>query len=310
MGKLDELRKAGAAAAAESMGAGVPLIPGVSSLTPASIPAHLQGLAKVKNVALIPVDKIAPHPDQPRKEFDEEALQNLSDSLRARGQLQAIAVRWDEAAATYRIVYGERRWRAAKRAGLPTLTAVIFDRDPSAAELLSIQVVENCLREDLKPLERARAFRSLMDLNGWTTRDVARELSIAQPQVVRSLALLDLPESVQGQVEDGALAPATAYEIAKLEDPDTIRAVAEEVVSSGLTRAETVQRVRKVGSTKSKGRGGSKSRPTRPRTFRTANGIKITLEPPRKPLPPGALLDAAREVVRLLEAEMEGQEAA
>jgi ParB family chromosome partitioning protein len=125
MGKLDELRRAGSAAAAESMGAGVPLLHGATAIGPTQVPAHLQGVTRVKNVAQIPVEKIGPDPDQPREEFDEEALGRLADSLKARGQLQPIRVRWDEGRGLYVILVGERRWRAARMAGLPTLSAVI-----------------------------------------------------------------------------------------------------------------------------------------------------------------------------------------
>ncbi|MBV8607212.1 MAG: ParB/RepB/Spo0J family partition protein, partial [Singulisphaera sp.] len=207
MGKLDELRRTGAATAAESMGAGVPPIPGVSVSGPAPVPARLQGIVKAKDAALIPLAKIGPDPDQPREEFDEGSLQRLADSLRERGQLQPIRVQWDEGRDRYIIVCGERRWRAAVMAGLPTMSCIIMEGVIEPSELLALQLIENCVREDLKPIEQAKAFRALMDRNGWSTRDLAAKLAIVQPQIVRTLALLDLPGPIQEKVEQGSLAP-------------------------------------------------------------------------------------------------------
>jgi ParB family chromosome partitioning protein len=266
MGKLDELRRIGKQNAVESMGVfvGDGVIPGVSPAGPSPVPRALQGVSRVKNVAAIPVAMIDRDPAQPREEFDEESLGRLAESLRTRGQLQPIRVRWDEGRGIYLILCGERRWRAARVAGMATVQAVIVEGEIAPEELLAIQLVENCLRDDLKPVEQARAFRTLMERNGWSTRQLARELAIAQPQVVRTLALLDLPETVRERVEQGALAPATAYEIGKLESPAEQRDLADRVVSEGLTRQEaaTAVRDRKQGGdtrgiTPGRGRSGA-----------------------------------------------------
>ncbi len=178
MGKLDELLRSGASNIAESMGAGVTRGPGAAPLSTSSTPAQWQGVAKSKNAVEIPLEKIAPDPDQPREEFDEDALNRLAESLKTRGQLQPIRVRWDEGRGAYMILIGERRWRAAKLAGLPTVSAVVVEGTIDPAELLAIQLIENCLREDLKPIEQAKAFKALMERNGWTVRQVAQELAI------------------------------------------------------------------------------------------------------------------------------------
>ena len=111
------------------------------------------------------------------------------------------------------VLVGERRMRAARLAGLATLDCVMVEEPIAADELLVIQLVENALREDLKPVEQARAYRRLMDAKSWSTRELAAELAIAQSSVVRALALLDLPAVVQEQVEQGALGPTVAYEV-------------------------------------------------------------------------------------------------
>jgi ParB family transcriptional regulator, chromosome partitioning protein len=239
MGKFDELMKAGANID-ESMGVGVTRGPGSPAPSTSTTPARWLGVSKSKAALEIPADRIEPDPDQPREEFDPEALDRLAESLRTRGQLQPIRVRWDEGRGVYVIICGERRWRAARRAGLTTMSAVVVEGEIPPAELLALQLVENCLREDLKPVEQAKAFRALMDRNGWSTRQLAAELAVAQTNVVRALALLDLPESVQEQVDRGNLATSTALEIGKLEDRGTQEELIRRAEGEKLTRADVV----------------------------------------------------------------------
>jgi ParB family transcriptional regulator, chromosome partitioning protein len=286
MSKLDEMRRGAGANVGESMGAG--RIPGqaMHGAYPVSgIPARLQGIAKSKDAAEIPIGKIIPDPDQPRKEFTEAELARLVESLKQRGQLQPIRVRWDDGRRAYVIICGERRWRAAERAELPTMTAIIMDGPISPADLLAIQLCENCLREDLKPVEQARAFKALMDQYGWTATQVGRELGIDQSSVSRALKLLELPGPVQEMVEQGAMSAATAYEVSKLDDPDAQREVAGRIVAEDLSRAEAIEAVREAsgrsaGGGKGKGRGASKAGPPKPKTFRTAVA-RLTVEPKR-----------------------------
>jgi ParB family transcriptional regulator, chromosome partitioning protein len=306
MSKLDELMKASRSVASESMGSPRPstTMHGASSPPTAQTPERLKGIVRSKNAAEIPIGRIGPDPDQPREEFDADALDRLAESLKAKGQLQPIRVRWDEGRGSYVIICGERRWRAAQRAGLETMTAVIVDGPIEAGELLALQMIENCVREDLQPIEQAKAFRALIDRNGWSARQVARELGIVQSNVVRALALLELPSAVQEQVEQGALPPATAYEVSKLEDPDAQREVAARVVAEGLSRAETVEAVRKVGRT-SNGRGAIKARPKRPtvRTVKTTVA-KVTIEF-RKAVEPAEIVTALREALIKIESEVD-----
>jgi ParB family transcriptional regulator, chromosome partitioning protein len=249
MGKLDEIRQFHENIV-ESMGASRPraavnqsdaVIP---PPTPASSRDRLDGLARSKNAAEIPLDRIEPDPDQPREEFDEESLQRLAESLKTKGQLQPIRVRWDESRMVYVIICGERRWRAAKLAGLATITAMIVDGPIDPAELLAFQLIENCLRDDLRPIEQARALKQLMDRNEWSTRQLARELALSQSHVVRALTLLELPIEVQEQVEQGALPASTAAEIAKLDNPADQAEVAARVVGEKLTRDQVVDAVK------------------------------------------------------------------
>src|SRR3954470_17114577 len=251
MSKLEKLRLNGLGNAAESMGAGVPgrtapgsALHGATAPGPAAFPTHLQGVSRNKDAAVIPIEKIGPDPTQPREEFDEDELQKLAESLRSRGQLQAITVYWEESRGLYVIVCGERRWRAANLAGIPTMTATILARAPEAGERLALQCIENLLRSDLRPMEEAKAYRQLMTLNGWNAAQLSRELAVSESKVTRAMALLQLPESVQTQVEGGILPPATAYEISKIEDQAEQTELAARVVHEKLSRQDTARVVR------------------------------------------------------------------
>jgi ParB family chromosome partitioning protein len=249
MGRLEELRARANANVVESMGGtrlhgataavnNAPPAPGVD------MPARLRGVSKARNAVEIPLEKIDRDPNQPREEFDDESLHRLAASLRAKGQLQPIRVRWEEGQGVYLIVCGERRWRAARMAGLATLSAVVMEGAIDAGELLAVQLVENCLREDLRPIEQARAFRALLDRNGWSVRRLADELAMDHSNVVRSLALLDLPPAVQGHVEQGALSPTTAYEISKVDDPAVQEEIGVRAAVEGLTGAAVKEQIR------------------------------------------------------------------
>jgi ParB family transcriptional regulator, chromosome partitioning protein len=251
MGKLEKFRVNGLGNAAESMGAGVPgrtapgsALHGATAAGPAAVPVQLQGVSRNKDAAHIPTEKIGSDPTQPREEFDEVELEKLAESLRTRGQLQPITVYWDEARTLYVIVCGERRWRAAKLAGIPTMTATILARAPEAGERLALQCIENLLRSDLRPVEEAKAYRELMSLNGWSAAQLSRELAVSESKVTRAMALLELPEPVQTQVESGILPPATAYEISKVEDQSEQTELAEQVVREKLSRQDTARVVR------------------------------------------------------------------
>jgi ParB family transcriptional regulator, chromosome partitioning protein len=300
MGKLDELLRSGASNIAESMGAGVTRGPGAAPLSTSSTPAQWQGVAKNKNAVEIPLEKIAPDPNQPREEFDEDALNRLAESLKTRGQLQPIRVRWDGGRGAYMILIGERRWRAAKLAGLPTVSAVVVEGAIDPAELLAIQLIENCLREDLKPIEQAKAFKALMERNGWTVRQVAQELAIDHSNVVRTVALLKLPEPIQASVESGEIAPRTAYEISKIEDPAEQAEAAKDAAAGLLKRDDAARRASKPAHAKAK--GASKARKVTTRVFRTAPGPRLTIEW-RKGLDDDLVLAALADAIGQINAE-------
>lgn len=282
MSKLDEMRRTSGGSIAESMGGGRSAstpIPGEYRPGPAPAPLKLQGVRRRSDVSDIPLSKIGTDPDQPRKFFDDDAIDRLAESLKSRGQLQPIRVRWSEGRGEYVVVVGERRYQAAMRAGLSTLACVVVDGEIPPDELLSIQLIENCLREDLRPMEQARAFRALMDANGWNQSRLGEELRITQSAVAKALASLDLPDRVQEMVDLGHLDRSKAYELSRLDDQVDQVAMAEMVVAEGLSRdqtAEVVRRAARASGSKSRGRGAKSKLPAE-RTYKASGGLKVVV---------------------------------
>lgn len=296
MSKQDEIMNRFGANLAESMGAGrtAKSAAGLHGATTTS--GRHQGAGRLKSGAEIAIDRIVPDPTQPRTEFEADAIERLAESLKSHGQIQPITVRWSEGMDRYLIVSGERRWRAANLAGLRTLAAVVLDGEPDASRILEIQLVENCLREDLAPIERARAFKTLMDSNGWNGARLAEAIHVDPSSITRTIALLDLPCTVQDAVADGSLAPSVAYEIGKLEDSTEQAEVAAMAVSGKMSRSEVVETIRaKASKPTSKGRGPK----TKPRktsvVLKASNGTKVSLEN-RKGLDDASILAALEDV--------------
>ena len=286
----------------ESVGADSPAFPGIPA--PAGAEAErLKGISSLKRAFLIPVDRIVSDPEQPRREFDPEGLRELAESLKTRGQLQPVRVRWDEPSGNWVLISGERRWRAAVLAGLPSLQAVEAKGTLTPDEILEDQLVENCLREDLKPIEQARAFKALMDVRGWSHRQLAEQLHIAPSAVSQAMALLRLPDAVQESVEVGNLAPSAAYELSKVNDPEDQARLAAQVVADGLSRAETAEVVRRASGRTiiGKGRGAGKGRKAKPHVFRTKAGTRVTVES-RKILDNESILAELAEVMDQIKA--------
>jgi ParB family transcriptional regulator, chromosome partitioning protein len=209
---------------------------------PPARPGQFQGRTQLREACLIRLDRIVPDPNQPRAEFDADSLDRLAKSLKDRGQLQPIRVRWDEADQHYVVVIGERRWRAAKLAGLESIACVVVPGTATPEELLEDQLVENCVREDLKPVEQARAYQSLMQRLGLSQRALAEKLSVSQGQVMQALKLLELPAAVQESIDAGRVPPSIGYEIAKVADPGQQVELAEKVARGEVGRDEVRDR--------------------------------------------------------------------
>lgn len=213
-------------------------------LSPVARPKDM-GRKPLRKAGTINIDLVVPDPKQPREEFSDAALAKLAASIQKRGQLQPILVRWSEQAGKWMIVVGERRWRAVQKAGLPTIDCLFQEGKISPGELLAQQLVENLLREDLRPIEEARAFAGMMELHDWNGKQVAEALHVNPTRVSRALALLDLPEEIQRQVEAGIIAARSAYELSKLTDEGALRELSAKAAEGSLTATQAAKAVRK-----------------------------------------------------------------
>ena len=183
-------------------------------------------------VTTLPLREIAPDPDQPRKRFDEAALAELAASIQENGLLQPIAVRPKPLGAGYLIIAGERRWRAARLAGLDEVPALVKDVTDEQAAALAL--IENLQREDLDPIEVAEGCRQLIEKYGLTQETAAKRLGKSRSAVTNSLRLLNLPDDVRAQVSDGSLSAGHAKALLGLPDDARIRQAAGEITARGL----------------------------------------------------------------------------
>jgi ParB family transcriptional regulator, chromosome partitioning protein len=191
------------------------------------------------------VDLVAPNPDQPRKRFDDEALQALADSVKERGVLQPVLVR-PRPGGSYELVAGERRWRAARLAGLETLPALVQQRDD--AQSLEDALIENMAREDLNPIEAARAVAGLVEELGLTREEVGRRVGRSRVAVSNLLRLLDLPDEALALVEDGSLTEGHGRALLLADDHAERRSIARAAVQGGWSVRVVEQRAREANA--------------------------------------------------------------
>lgn len=187
---------------------------------------------------LVPVEKLVPNPNQPRRDFKPDALQELATSIRAKGVIQPLIVR-AIGDGRYEIVAGERRWRAAQLAQLHELPVIV--RDFSDSEVIEVAIIENIQRADLNAIEEALAFRQLMDRFGHTQEKLADALSKSRSHIANLLRLLSLPQEVQAHVRDGTL---TAGHARALITAPNAAELARQVISRNLSVRETEQLAR------------------------------------------------------------------
>ena len=233
------------------------------------------GRRPLRNFGSVRLDQVIPDPSQPRQEFPQETLDDLTKSIKKK-QLAPIRVRWSPDDDKWIIICGERRWKAAKAANLDTIQCCFVDGTLSDAEILEEQLVENLLREDLSPIEQARGFSALMDLHGWNGKQVAESLRIQASTVSRALALLDLPSDIQDSVDSGKLPARSAYEIGRVHDEELQRELARQS-ANGMTLKETQHAVQEK---RAKKKAGRKSQ-ARKLEFVAENGWRLTAIPPK-----------------------------
>lgn len=208
-------------------------------------------------LAELPVDAIHANPRQPRRRFEPEATAGLASSLKQQGLLQPIVVR-PRAAGGYELIAGERRWRAAREAGLATLPALV--RDAGDRDSLLLALVENVAREQLSPVEEARAYASLVDEFELSLGDVAERVGRSKPAISNRLRLLELPEDVLWMVARGELTEGHARAVLALPDHEARRRLARRIVKEGMS-VRGAERAAQDGGAARRPRGATKVDP-------------------------------------------------
>ena len=221
---------------AKGLGMGLQALLGEA--TRPSAPAAADGAHSRGGVREIEISRIRANPDQPRVQFDEEALDELAESIRERGVLQPILLRPDDDG--YLIVAGERRWRAAQRARLHAIPAIVRDIDESATAELAL--IENIQRQDLNPLEEAEGYRQLIQRHGHTQDDVGRIVHKSRSHVANLLRLLDLPDFVRKSLLQGDISMGHARAVATSESPEELT---REIIAKGLSVRQAEERARR-----------------------------------------------------------------
>ena len=184
----------------------------------------------------LPISQVEPGLKQPRKRFDEESLQDLADSIRIHGIIQPLTVR-RLSSGYYQIIAGERRWRAAKLAGLNEIPAVIIEADDR--KVMELGLIENLQREDLNPIEEANGYKVLMSEYGLTQEEVAQRVGKSRPAVANALRLLSLPDAIRALLEEGKLSAGHGRALLTVPDSTLQKKLAQKVVQEGLSVRQT-----------------------------------------------------------------------
>lgn len=202
----------------------------------------------------LPVELIKPNPKQPRTRFDGEALAGLAASIESSGVVQPLLVR-PLHDGSYELIAGERRWRAAQQAGLEKVPAIV--RDPEQAERLQVALIENMVREDLNPVEEARACAALVEDLGLSKEELARRIGRSRPSVSNLVRLLDLPDEVLALLESGGLSEGHGRALLGVSGNDVRRRLARDAAKGGWSVRETENRVKLASQPKRSREGKS-----------------------------------------------------
>jgi ParB family transcriptional regulator, chromosome partitioning protein len=222
----------------------------------------------------LPIDVVRANKDQPRRQFDEASLQALADSVAERGVLQPVLVR-PRAGGTYEIVAGERRWRAAKLAGLDTVPAIVRDRDD--ATTLEVALVENMAREDLNPVEEARAVAGLVEELGLTREEVGKRVGRSRVAISNLLRILDLPDDALALLEDGTLTEGHGRALLLAEDHVDRRRLARAAADGAWSVRVTEEQARAANAADAGGPGRGAAKATHPDQAAAASEIADAL---------------------------------
>lgn len=210
-----------------------------------------------KATSTLPINEITRNEDQPRKTFDEGALQELSDSIVQHGVLQPLLVR-PLPEGGYQLVAGERRWRASRMAGLKEVPVVI--RELSDVETMEIAIIENLQREDLNPIEEAEGLQALIDRCGFTQEDVAVSVGKSRPAIANALRLLKLPQEVRDMTRNGEISAGHARALLAFDNDAMIYEAAQNIIRNSLTVRDVERLAKMTEKTAKSSRSGSKRR--------------------------------------------------
>ncbi len=212
---------------------------------------------------VVPIERIEPNPDQPRRDFTPEQLEDLSNSIREKGVIQPLIVR-KKAGDRYEIVAGERRWRASQMAQLHELPIIVRDYDDT--EVLEIAIIENIQRADLNPVEEAMGYRQLMQKFGHTQEKVSEALGKSRSHIANLMRLLNLPDDVQVMLREGHLSAGHARALVTTENASEL---ARKVVRDGLSVRQTEKLAKKTGSLV------EQTKKSRPKTHKDADTVAL-----------------------------------
>ena len=222
------------------------------------------------SIIFININDIAPNPNQPRKDFKEEKIEELADSIKEHGIIQPIMVR--KSANGYEIVAGERRWRAARKAQLKDIPCIVKELDEH--ENMIVAIIDNMQREDLNPLEEAKAFQQLGETFKLTQEEISKSVSRSRPYITNALRLLKLPEEIQQLIVDGSITSGHARAIAGMKNRDRQITLARNIVEKGLSVRQVEEMAKKLEEPREKDREKQKNT----QKLKTSKEIKIIEE--------------------------------
>ncbi len=240
-----------------------PTPPAAAPATPPGGPAPADPRERILQVAL---DRIAPNPFQPRKDFTDESLEELAESIRAQGVVQPLVVR--ARGDRFELIAGERRWRAARRAGLTTVPVLV--RAATDTEALELALIENLQRENLNPIEEAEGYRQLIEQFDLRQEDAAQKVGKSRVAVANALRLLKLPPEVREEVRSGRLSVGHAKVILSLPQPEQQKLAAATVLRDGLNVRQTEELVARLQAGPTVASDPAPARPAAPRDVHVA----------------------------------------
>jgi ParB family transcriptional regulator, chromosome partitioning protein len=227
----------------------------------------------IQGLRSLAIDLLRPNPKNPRRHFNEEEIESLANSLKVKGLLQPIMVR-PTSKGEFEIVAGERRWRAAQRAGLHVVPALVRELDDR--ETLEIAIIENVQRSDLNPLEEARAYKMLQDQYAYTQQQLAEVIGKSRSHIANTMRLTTLPQVVLQQIETGKLSAGHARTLVATENPENI---AEQIIKLGLSVRQAEDLTRKKPAPETKSAKPEKDADTRllEKTLSSALGLAVSI---------------------------------